>query len=178
MTAPRLHHRLRSMVRKLCENQPELRRPFKNSVYTTATVNFGPKAFCVPHLDFGNDPAMMCLVTALGQFDYRRGGHLVLWDLKLVIEFPPGCTACLPSSLIRHSNLPIQPGDCRASLVQYAAGALFRWVDHGFKTLKTCNPELRAKLQGRDSDRFASGLDLFTTLEEFEELVRNKATPS
>lgn len=157
----------------LCGNQPELHRPFENSIFPACTLNFGPNAVSIPHLDFGNAAALMCLITALGEFDHTLGGHLVLWDLKLVIEFPPGATICLPSSLIRHSNLPIQPGERRASFIQYAAGALFRWVDHGFATLDNCNSELRERLEREDDHRFKDGLKFFTTLDELDQLVEN-----
>ncbi|KAJ3886728.1 hypothetical protein GG344DRAFT_69418 [Lentinula edodes] len=43
------------------------------------------------------------------------GGHLVLWDLGLVIRFPPGSTILFPSSLITHSTIPIQEGETRAN---------------------------------------------------------------
>lgn len=163
------------MMYRLCNNQPDLRRPFKNSIFPVCTINFGPNAVSVPHLDFGNDAALMCLITALGHYDYKTGGHLVLWDLRLVIEFPPGSTICIPSSLIRHSNLPIQDGKRRASLIQYAAGALFRWVDHGFSTLDSCKPELRERLRAEDGVRFTNGLKLFTTLGELEQLIEKSS---
>ena len=35
-----------------------------------------------------NLPFGYCVVTELGEFDARKGGHLVLWDCKMVIEFP------------------------------------------------------------------------------------------
>ena len=33
------------------------------------------------------------------RFDYRKGGHIVLWELRLVIEFP-SFTFLLPSACI------------------------------------------------------------------------------
>lgn len=40
------------------------------------------------------------------------------------------------SALIRHQNLPIQPGERRYSITQYSAGALFRYVGNGFRNDK------------------------------------------
>ena len=64
----------------------------------------------------------------LGDFDPTKGSHLVLWECKLVIEFPPGSTILIPSAIITHSNVPIQAGEKRYSVTQYATGVLFRWV--------------------------------------------------
>ncbi|KAJ7800267.1 hypothetical protein B0H14DRAFT_3092679 [Mycena olivaceomarginata] len=90
------------------------------SVFAACTFNFGPRAICAPHLDFANLSWGWCAITALGDFDPDLGGHLILWDLRLVIRFPPGSTILLPSAIIRHSN--------------YTAAGLFRWVRNGFKT--------------------------------------------
>jgi hypothetical protein len=57
------------------------------------------------------------------------GGHLVLWDFGLVIEFPP-----IPSAFLRHSNTSVCEGESQYSIIQYAAGGLFCWMYHGFKT--------------------------------------------
>ncbi|KAJ7620521.1 hypothetical protein DFH06DRAFT_1010638, partial [Mycena polygramma] len=38
-------------------------------------------------------------------FDPNLGGHLILWDLNLVIRFPPGSSIFIPSALLRHSNV-------------------------------------------------------------------------
>ena len=62
----------------------------------------------------------------------RNPTYLVLWDMGLVIEFPPGATILIPSATLRHSNVCLNPGDTRMSFTQYSAGGLFRWVDQGF----------------------------------------------
>lgn len=162
------------MMKVLCERQPELRRPFDNSIFPACTVNFGPNAITVPHLDFSNDPTLMCLIQNVGTFDPKLGDHLVLWDLKLAIKFPPGATICIPSCLLRHSNLPIQPGEQRSSFTQYAAGGLFRWVDYGFVTLKDCEAKLKERLSVENESRFIRLLDLFTTLDDYLDMVEEK----
>ncbi|KAJ7918288.1 hypothetical protein B0H13DRAFT_2657489 [Mycena leptocephala] len=55
------------------------------TVFAACTFNFGPHALTVPHLDFGNLSWGWCVITALGRFNPDLGGHLILWDLKLVI---------------------------------------------------------------------------------------------
>jgi hypothetical protein len=54
---------------------------------------------------------------------------------QLVIEFPPGSTILIPSSILSHSNTAVDDQEHRYSFTQYAAGGLFRWVDNGFRTL-------------------------------------------
>jgi hypothetical protein len=111
-----------------------LKRNFSNSVFAATTINFGPRTICYPHTDFGNISWGWCAVTSLGDFNADCGGHLVLWDLKRIICFPPGSTILLPSALFVHSNIPIQKGKTRYSITQYSARGLFRWVYNRFKT--------------------------------------------
>ncbi|KAJ7055502.1 hypothetical protein C8F01DRAFT_1211582 [Mycena amicta] len=109
----------------LAEWAPGLRLPFAGSVFAACTWNF-VTTVCAPHVDFGNLAWGWCAITALGRFNPNRGGHLILWDLRLVIRFPPGSTIFIPSALLLHSNSPIQAGETRSSFVQYSAGGLFR----------------------------------------------------
>ncbi|KAJ7934639.1 hypothetical protein B0H13DRAFT_1591385, partial [Mycena leptocephala] len=103
------------------------------SIFAACTFNFGPRAITCPHLDFGNLAWGWCAITALGWFDPDRGGHLILWDLKLIIRFPPGSTILIPSAIIRHSNIPVQAHEKCFSCIQHTAGGLFRWIRNGFK---------------------------------------------
>jgi hypothetical protein len=152
---------------------PELVRPFKNSIFAAATVNFGPQTVCLNHRDTANLPFGWCAISALGKFNSKRGGHLVLWDLKLVIEFPPGITIIIPSAVCKHSNTVISPNETRYSFTQYSAGGIFRWVEHGFQLDEKFYAELdkgseqekRAEAVERQS-RWKRGLAMFSTLSE------------
>lgn len=42
-----------------------------------------------------------------GPFQPKKGGYLALWELKLVIEFPPGALVLIPSATITHSNVAV-----------------------------------------------------------------------
>ncbi|KAK7039293.1 hypothetical protein VNI00_010198 [Paramarasmius palmivorus] len=113
---------------------------FPNSIFAHVTFNFGPRTVCVEHTDFGNRPDGFCGVTALsptqGGYDYKKGGHMILWDLRVVIEFPPGATILLLSAVLRHSNVAIAHNERRFSFTQYTSGGLFRWVERGFRMEK------------------------------------------
>lgn len=147
-----------------------LRTNFVGSIFAACTFNFGPRALTVPHLDFGNLSWGWCAITALGRFDPDFGGHLILWDLRLVIRFPPGSTILIPSALIRHSNVPIRAHEFRSSFTQYTAGGLFRWIRNGFKTdeayeLSTSRADLEAR-RAEDRGRWAEGMKMFSIIDD------------
>jgi hypothetical protein len=51
-----------------------------------------------------------CCVTAPSDFDLRKGGQSVPWDIGLVPTFTPGSVAPSESTLsvfIHHSNIPV-----------------------------------------------------------------------
>ncbi|KAJ7808475.1 hypothetical protein B0H14DRAFT_3482318 [Mycena olivaceomarginata] len=110
-----------------------------------------------------------CVITVLSDFDPDRGGHLILWDLCLVIRFPPGSTILIPSVLIRHSNVPIQDHEYRASFVQYTAGGLFQWVRNGFRTteawVKTASPEQKTARAAEDARRWEEGVKMYSCID-------------
>lgn len=151
-----------------------LSRNFLNSVFACATFNFGPSTCCYDHVDSNNLPFGWCAITALGNFDPALGGHLVLWDLNLIIEFPPGATILIPSATIRHSNIAIRKGETRYSFTQYTAGGLFRWVDHGFQTEEAYkqgwNKARKLEEEGVNLKRWEEGIGMFSTLEELRDI--------
>jgi hypothetical protein len=151
----------------------ELRRNWPTTPWACATFNCGRQTVCLKHADYANLAYGWCAITSLGEFDYEKGGHLILWDLELVIEFPPGSTIMVPSSVIHHSNTRIQPNERRYSFTQYSAGGLFRWVDLRFKTvnnsMKDMEPEDGAAMREKLSRQLEFGLSLYST---YEELMR------
>jgi hypothetical protein len=147
-----------------------MRRIFPRSVFAACTFNFGPRAICAPHLDFANLGWGWCAITALGDFDPDVGGHLILWDLRLVVRFPPGATILLPSAAIRHSNTPIRNHEHRCSFVQYTAGGLFRWVRNGFKTdeswKRSASPAEKKKREEDNQRQWDEGIKMYSVLDE------------
>ncbi|KAJ3822042.1 hypothetical protein F5880DRAFT_1484931 [Lentinula raphanica] len=142
------------MKSELLQKQPQLRTQFSSSPFAALTVNLGPQSWSPPHMDADNSVFSWCADTALGSFDPDKGGQLVLWDLGLVIRFPPGSTILFPSALITHSTLPIQVHETRYAILQYSSGGLFRWRDNGFQSdkaaLANASPE---QLRERESNR-------------------------
>lgn len=167
--APRLHNYYVDYNARLRTRFPELKRPFPKSVFSCAAFNFGSNVWTFKHRDVCNLPFGMCAVQSLGNFDPQRGGHLVLWDLKLVVEFPAGALILLPSATIAHSNIPVDTGDERMSFTQFTAGGLFRHMDYGFRTqadFAAEDPTEYAKAMDARASRWAEGLALYSTIEE------------
>jgi hypothetical protein len=122
-----------STLGQLHQVRPDLRCHYSNSAFPAATFNFGPQTVLRNHRDTGNAPGTWCSITALGNYDSTKGGHLILFDLGLVIEFPPGSTILIPLGSLHHGNTPVQEGEDRYSLVQYCPGGLLRHVAYGFR---------------------------------------------
>jgi hypothetical protein len=87
-----------------------------------------------------------------------------------VIEFPPGSTVLIPSALFKHSNTSIQSDENRFSIIQYAAGALFRWVENKCRTqeehLKKASEEEKQAYLFKQNARWAEAAAMYTTLDE------------
>lgn len=117
----------------------------------------------------------ICSITALGSFDPKAGGHIVLHELELVIEFPPGSTVLIPSAIITHSNTKIQSGENRYSFTQYAAGSLFSYIDNGLKSKrelmeslpKSTANSLRHAEASEGDRRWQAGLAMFPHIDEY-----------
>lgn len=138
----------------------------------------GPQVRCFKHRDVRNVPYGWCAITAMGTFDPKKGGHLVLWEPKLILEFPPGSTLLIPSATITHSNVPISPQETRTSFTQYCSGGLFRWVDNGGRSdgeLRVQDPALFDELGRKKGGRWLEGLALLATMEEVAEPFTGKS---
>ncbi|KAI0685212.1 hypothetical protein C8T65DRAFT_592686 [Cerioporus squamosus] len=134
--APELHKHYHKNFNNILKSDPTLRRPFDNSVFAAATFKLGGRVATKIHLDHLNHTTGWCAVVALGDFDPKTGGHLVLWDLRIAVEFPPGAVIFIPSAILRHSNIPVAEHETRMSFTQFTAGGLFRWEECGFRSQK------------------------------------------
>ncbi|KAJ6505359.1 hypothetical protein C8R45DRAFT_817559 [Mycena sanguinolenta] len=167
--APRLHALYVKNNERLYFKHPHLTRPFPQSVFACAAFNFGPRVCTFKHRDVCNLPFGWCAVQALGNFDATKGGHLILWDVKLIVEFPAGALILLPSATIAHSNVPVADGDERISFTQFTAGNLFRYVDNGFRTQDQLASEDRAEYERMMALKelwWENGLKLFSSIAE------------
>ncbi|KZP06416.1 hypothetical protein FIBSPDRAFT_764451 [Athelia psychrophila] len=165
--APKMYQRYSQYSTALQKSDPSLKWNFPKSIFASATSNIGPAAASYDHLDYSNAAAGWCSITSAGTFDPKKGGHLILFDINKVVEFPSGSTILIPSSVMRHGNTPIQEeeGETRVSMTQYSAGALFRWVDNGCIKQDNTSKAHKAYMAATAPERFTTLLDLFSTLD-------------
>lgn len=166
--APKLYRYLALILTALFGRYSHLEHNFSNSIFPAASFNCGPQTVALDHTDYSNLSHGLCALTALGSYDHTQGGHLILFGLKLVIQFPSGSSALIPSGCLDHGNTPIRSGETRMSIAQYAAGGLFRWVAYGFRSAKSLLKTKAGKLFKLEVDqaageRWKEGLAMFST---------------
>lgn len=141
----------------------------------TVAFNLGNRVATYRHIDSRNCPFGWCTITALGDFDASKGGHLVLWDFGIILEFPAGACVCLPSALVTHSNIPTNTNEIRMSFTQYCSGEIFRHIENGFTTdrrLGESDPAILLFRKEVRRTRAEEGLQMFSTVED---LMKNSA---
>jgi hypothetical protein len=160
------------VMEHLFKADPSLRLNFSNSAYPMATFNLG-SAVAIGHTDFLNMPGSFCAITSSGNFDPKQGGHLVLEDFGVFIEFPPGSTILLPSGCLRHGNTSILPGEKRYSMTQYFPGGLVRWVRQGDKPRRLCSKAEKAAIDGEAGLRYKQVMARFSRAGELKDDLLN-----
>lgn len=172
--APKLAQYYDVTLGKLYNHDKTLFRPFDNSIYPSVAFNIDPCTVCRDHTDAGNFPANLCAITTFGNYNYKLGGHLILYDLKLIIEIPPGYTVFIPSAALRHGNTPIAEGETRYSMVQYCPGGLLRWVEYGFMKVGDLESsegglEKRDSIDGNSEQRWERVINLLSKVSELKD---------
>ncbi|KAJ7662501.1 hypothetical protein B0H17DRAFT_1211895 [Mycena rosella] len=103
---------------------PHLPHSFQCSMFSSVAFNFSPHVWTFCHRDILNLPFGWCTVQSAGEFHRTHSGHLVLWDLKLVMDFPHSTVILLPSATIAHSNIPVHANETRVLFTQYTTNGL------------------------------------------------------
>lgn len=169
---PKIYQHYCNRLQPLFRRYPHLRHNFTGSIFPACTFNLSDDTITFLHADTGNAAGGPCAITSAGIYDHKKGGHIILWNYKLVVEFPSGSTALIPSASVFHGNTPIQPGETRYSFTQYCAGGLLRWVDYGFQSVKSCavaNPSLKRRLDSLAGVRWRKALRMFSKLSNVHE---------
>ena len=84
---PKLYREYVDNMSALLGEHPHLERAHPESIFAAASLNFG-RAVSFEHTDFGNKANGVCPIWCGGDFDFRKGGHLILRQIKLVVQFP------------------------------------------------------------------------------------------
>lgn len=85
----------------------------------------------------------------------------------------------LPSCVLEHGNLALSgQSEVRYSFTQYTAGALFRWVDWGFRTMKevqaSSDPADRAfvaEMKAREQAAWREAYSKWPTLDDYRAMA-------
>lgn len=176
MYGPKLYAEYWNELNKLYDYYDDLRRVFPDSVFAAASANFGPQAVSCTHLDHANRPVGWCAIFALGNFNPVLGGHLILHEFRLIVEFPPGSTILIPSATCSHGNSPIGKDETRMVLTQYAAGGLFRFIEYGFRTWKSllADPDSADKVASLDANRKTRWFEQLKLWSKYDELHEDR----
>ncbi|KAJ7024363.1 hypothetical protein C8F04DRAFT_969087, partial [Mycena alexandri] len=129
--APRLHSHLSATKDLLLDNDEWLRDNPTGGAFPAIEFFLGDDK-SPPRLDDHDLPWAWRALTALGDYNPRWGGELILWEEKKVITFPPGATFLFPAAFTRYSFTQVRAGEARYSVSQYAQAGLFRYVENGF----------------------------------------------
>lgn len=125
--APKVAHRYAEVIKALELGEPETK------VFAACTFNIGKHVVTDLHLDSQNFGPGLCAITSLGCYDPKEGGHLILVEFGIVVEFPPYSTILIPSAWITHGNTAIDSEEERMSMTQYLAAGLVLWAARGFR---------------------------------------------
>jgi hypothetical protein len=129
---------LQAQKSELLKHYPTLMYPSDSSVFSAVTFEFGG-----PHrqnMPSGSpttyEAAKWSCLTALGKYAPMHGGHIIFWDLGLVVCFPPGATILFLAGLIRYSFVKVRQGEHRHAVLQWAGGGIACWLANG------CRPDV------------------------------------
>lgn len=163
---PGLYHLYDAQIGKAFANLEDCQPVVPDSVFPALTFNFG-RVCCFMHKDVLNYSLGQCAITSLGDFDHTQGGHIIFEELKLVIKFPSASTIFIPSASITHGNIPVSVSERRISMTQWAAGAIFQWVDNGFKTDGQLSKEELIVAKSRRRLLWEQGLEMLPHISHF-----------
>lgn len=134
---------------------------FGRMSFAVTTINMGPRTSTNAHRDNSDYAGGRGSNQALGSFDYTKGGHLVLYEPKLVIELAPGDVFFFNTSCITHGNIPVGLEEKRYSITNYLSGNLVRWRDQRCSASKAVGePEVANDHAGEGNARWINACNL------------------
>src|ERR1700683_4100784 len=75
-------------LRQLFDYHDYLADNFNNSIFPTATCKMGHQTISLKHTNSDNYFADGCHIYSGDSYNHKCSGHIILFNLKLVIEFP------------------------------------------------------------------------------------------
>ncbi|KAK7019005.1 hypothetical protein R3P38DRAFT_3200302 [Favolaschia claudopus] len=110
--------------------KPDAQYPCPASIFSAVTVELGG-----PHCrtDWRGEvppyqPDSWAVLTAIGDYRYTQGGHVIFWEFGIVVQFPPGACILLPPGLVRYSFVEVPDHQSRHSILQWAGSGIERYL--------------------------------------------------
>ncbi|KAJ7469887.1 hypothetical protein B0H11DRAFT_1920498 [Mycena galericulata] len=141
---------------------PHERRPRDPSAFSILSYEFGASG-SPSRLDQFDLLEGWRAITALGNYNCRYGGDLVLWDEKRVIKFPPGSTVLIPAARMRYSFTAVGDDETHYLVAQHTPAGLHRYVVNGYSHVE--RPQ-RQETAARTANRLTN---LHSTLADYDE---------
>ncbi|KAJ7168778.1 hypothetical protein C8R46DRAFT_897578, partial [Mycena filopes] len=129
--APRLLADMRKTKEDIRKHDPFLHETWPGTAFH-ATEFFMGHGESAPRLDDLDMIWGWRALTALGDYNPRWGGELILWDERKVIRFPPGATFLFPSAMTRYSFTQIRAQESCFAFSQYAHAGCVRYAENDF----------------------------------------------
>jgi hypothetical protein len=168
---PDTFHSLRTQKEAFLRHDANALYPTDSSVFSAATFELGSphcRTFTAEIPD-RQSAGTWSILTALGMYSALHGGHVIFWDLGLVVAFPPGASILVPS-IIRYSFVRVRPGERRYALLQWAGSGISRWFQNGRRTdidfAVHATREQHAVREERRSQAHAASVDEFPIASE------------
>ncbi|KAJ7431197.1 hypothetical protein B0H11DRAFT_2262220 [Mycena galericulata] len=173
--APRLWNDARRVIDAVVSNDQTLNLPMK-------LANEGPHQptafseleyrFSVPELprtEPNDHPPAFRAITSVGNYLYHEG-KLILWQLRIVLDFPPGSTFIFPAGVVRYSFTQVEKPGWQMIITQSCSAGLHGFVANGFDdryARETRFPTRQAAVADR-LRRAKEGIALYPTVKEFD----------
>ncbi|KAJ7180031.1 hypothetical protein C8R43DRAFT_1117376 [Mycena crocata] len=166
---------LKNQKERFLEHDPRALYPTDSSVYSAVSLELGgPHCRGIPQGDpERSEVASWSILTALGKYSALHGGHIIFWDLGLVVCFPVGASILIPSALVRYSFVKVRDHEKRYSILQYAGAGIGRWFQNGKRTdvefAVNATAEEHAAREQRRVDAHATATQMFPRPEDLDE---------
>ncbi|KAG6905214.1 hypothetical protein DXG01_004142 [Tephrocybe rancida] len=117
--APKMWDKYKYTATRMYSTHWNIPNNFHGTVYPAVRFNVRPQTSTVqPYMDRQRERRGPPAVTPIGNYNYKLSGHIVFYELKLIIEVPPGTTLFVPTRLLSYGTTNIQEGEERMTITQ------------------------------------------------------------
>jgi hypothetical protein len=142
---------------------------FDHSVFTTTEISWCD-VLTRSQKNFNGGLDTMEVITSIGNYDHKQGGHVVLWDDNKIIELPSGASVMFVAGTKRYSFVPVGRNEERFLFRQFCNAGVLRWIEKGGYSDSefdmVMSPEVIAAWEERRAGRGAASAKLFTRLND------------